>query len=83
MMTLREFHNGLRILTNIDLYELVEAGIIEADDEAEWKAFRDNPHRWLILADDEQSEKLWALMVKRGAIKGAPANFDYKQENAT
>ena len=69
MMTLREFHNGLRILTIIDFYELVEAGVIEADDEAEWKAFQKNPHRWLILADDDQSERLWALMVKRGAIK--------------
>lgn len=66
-MTLAEFHNGLRILTGIDFSELVDAGVIEDDDEAEWAAFRANPHRWLIAADDDQADKLWALMVKRGA----------------
>lgn len=44
-MTLREFHNALRILTSIDFYELVEAGVIDADDTAEWKAFREDPYR--------------------------------------
>lgn len=68
-MTLQEFHNGLRILTSIDFSELVAAGVIENDDEAEWTAFRTNPHRWLIVADDAQASKLWELMVSRGVIR--------------
>lgn len=70
-MTLDEFHNGLRILSSIDFHELVEAGVIEDDDETEWAVFKANPHRWLNTADDDQAAKLWALMVKRGAIKRA------------
>lgn len=68
-MNLAEFHNGLRILTSIDMSELVAGKVIEADDEAEWKAFRDNPWKWMITADDEQAEALWALMVQQGAVK--------------
>lgn len=66
-MELRDFHNGLRILTSIDMHELVEAKVIEADDEAEWAAFRKDPHRWMILADDDQADALWSVMKKRGA----------------
>ena len=66
-MELREFHNGLRILTSIDMHELVAAKVIEDDDEAEWTAFRKDPHKWMMLADDDQAEALWALMKKRGA----------------
>lgn len=72
-MTLAEFHNGLRILTNIDFADMVKGGVLTDDDagEIEWKSFRDNPWKWMICADDDQATKLWALMVARGAIKRA------------
>lgn len=66
-MELREFHNGLRILTSIDMHELVAGKVIEAGDEAEWAAFRKDPHKWLILADDDEADALWAVMKTRGA----------------
>lgn len=66
-MNLQEFSNGLRILTSIDMHELVAAKVIEDDDEAEWAAFRKDPHRWLITADDNQAEALWGVMKARGA----------------
>ena len=64
-MTLREFHNGLRILLNIDMHELEEAGVIAKDDMQDWYKFRRDPFRWLITAPDEAAERLWALMEKR------------------
>lgn len=66
-MELREFHNGLRVLAGLDMSELVAGGVIEADDEAEWKAFREHPWKWLITADDDRAVKLWAVMKGRGA----------------
>lgn len=66
-MELREFHNGLRILSSIDMPELVAGKVIEDDDEAEWAAFRKDPHRWLIRAGDEKAAALWAVMKARGA----------------
>ena len=66
-MTLRAFHNGLRLLTSIDRHELVDGGVIQEDDEKEWTIFRENPHKWMILADDDQFDALWAVMKKRGA----------------
>lgn len=72
-MTLSEFHNGLRILSSIDFSDLVKAGVLtdDADGDAEWEDFRSNPWKWMIQADDDQATKLWALMVKRGAVKEA------------
>ena len=66
-MTLRQFHNGLRVLTSIDRHELVDAGVIAEDDEVEWPIFRSNPHKWMILADADQLAALWGVMKKRGA----------------
>lgn len=73
-MTLAEFQNGLRILFSIDFDELVEAGVLGEDDEAEWLAFRANPHRWMITAADELADNLWALMGKRGVNEPRPEN---------
>ena len=64
-MTLREFHNALRLILNIDMHELVEAGVIAKDDKQAWNRFRLNPYRWLIMAPDDAADKLWALMEKR------------------
>lgn len=71
MMTLREFHNGLRILEGIDRHELVAAGVFDDEADEEWAAFLKSPHRWMIEASDNQTARLWALMVKRGSIKEA------------
>ena len=59
------FHNRLRIMTSIDFDELVDAGVIEDDDEAEWDAFRKDPYRWFILADDDKARELWLLIERR------------------
>lgn len=64
-MTLDEFHNALRILTGIDRYELVAFKVIDQDDGAAWHAFRTDPFRWLIRADDEQTERLWRIIQAR------------------
>jgi hypothetical protein len=64
MMSAREFHNGLRILTGLNMHELVDGGVIEAGDKAAWAAFRKDPYRWLILADDDKANALWAIMKR-------------------
>lgn len=64
-MKFAEFHNGLRILMNIDRDELVTAGIIPHADRNKWGEFRRDPFRWLIRADDKSAAKLWAIVEKR------------------
>ncbi len=68
-MTFQEFRNGLCILRSIDQHELAEAGILEQTNAyiEEWCRFRDHPVDWLLRADDETTDKLWALMQRRGA----------------
>lgn len=65
MMDIREFHNGLRVLTSVDRHELVEAGVIGAEDEGAWKSFQHNPFIWFIQADDGQVEAMKGLMQRR------------------
>jgi len=62
-----QFHNALRILTSLDKHELIEADVIDhsESDHSKWIAFRDDPFRWFIRADDESATKLWGLIERR------------------
>lgn len=64
-MTRAEFHNGLRILLNIDRHELEAAHVIKVGDVNAWGEFRRDPFRWFIRADDSQLPKLWAIIERR------------------
>ncbi len=60
---LRAFRDRLRILDSIDFDELAMHSII--DDLVVWQAFRRDPFRWLIRADDERAERIWQLIEAR------------------
>lgn len=62
MTQLHIFHNRLRKLLNIDMSELVSAGVISSDDTAAWESFQANPWRWFIRCGDDQAERVWAIM---------------------
>lgn len=62
-MFLREFHNALRILGNIERDELLSAGVTLTD--LQWSVFQTDPFRWLIKASDEDAPKVWALIEAR------------------
>ena len=64
-MSIDEFHNALRILLNIDMFELEDAGVIATDDKQAWHEFRDNPFRWFIYVEDAKADRLWEIMEKR------------------
>lgn len=64
-MNLREFHNGLRILLNIDRHELVDGGVIQDGDDNAWSEFQRDPFRWMIRASDQVAGRLWKLMESR------------------
>lgn len=60
-MTFREFHNGLRVLANIDRDEFVAKGLPDAD----WPSFRDDPWRYFIRASDVMAEGLFEIIESR------------------
>lgn len=72
MMTLAEFHNGLRLLRSIDEHEVCAArassagGVLLPD---RYEEFRRDPYRFFITCDDDEMAVIWAAMVRRGAIK--------------
>ncbi len=65
-MTFKEFRNALCILRSIDAHELVEAGVLHPNRDSRWLDFKDDPYEFLLRADDPTTDKLWALMIKRG-----------------
>ena len=64
-MTLRDFANRLRILTSIDQFELVKAGVESMRDPNVWRSFMGDPSRWLMRACDEDAAKLWSVIEAR------------------
>ena len=71
MSNISEFHNNLRRLLNIDMHELVTAGVIEPGDMKAWGEFRDNPWRWFITASDSRALKVWKIMERRALPRSA------------
>ena len=59
----RRFHNLLRTLINLDMGDLVAAGVLSS--EAEWEVFEKDPHRFFRLADDVTAARLWTHMQER------------------
>lgn len=59
-----DFHNRLRILASIDLYELEDAGV----SMSEWLDFRVDPWLWFIRASDADAQAVWGIMQRRSHI---------------
>lgn len=59
-----DFRNHLRILSSIDFQELVPA-VFDEGDIAGWLVFRDNPWRWMILAENDHAEAVWEVIEQR------------------
>jgi hypothetical protein len=71
-MNKAEFHNALRILWSIDLFELQGVGLwVDPDPLAmkRWESFRDNPYDFFIRCDDETADKIWAIIQRRSEKK--------------
>ena len=66
-MNQRVFHSNIRILYNLDLPDLVQAGVIERGDVTAWVRFRENPCREYIHLSGARCDALWKLMEERGA----------------
>lgn len=59
------FQNALRIMLNLDRHVLVDAGVIDADNEARWTKFRDDPFAAAMRLDEPRFERLCALVESR------------------
>jgi len=57
---LHRFINALRILANIDRWQLEEAGV--KMDDAHWSRFTNSIDVWFMKASDEDAAKVWALV---------------------
>lgn len=64
------FHNRLRIMLNIDKYDL-DAAIGEATTMADWMSFSANPWRWFIQTDTRTAERIFQMIEAREAAWAA------------
>jgi hypothetical protein len=75
LMELREFHNALRVLMNIDadeFYAAVYPGkgryILPTHNQRDdWGKFGSNPHLWFIRANDADAKVIWAIIEERNS----------------
>lgn len=63
------FYNACRILMNLDMDELVRAGVLRAGifggAGSEWHRFNSDPLTFLAKLDDPTADKLWTLIQAR------------------
>jgi hypothetical protein len=71
-----KFVNRLRILMCIDIDEFVTAmyprdvGKISTIAFRDWASFRDEPHRWVMKADDSRLKAIFEIIERREARRG-------------
>lgn len=65
----RKFYNACLILINLDMDELVGAGVIEVGNldrgGSSWKRFTDDPLVFIAKIGDKQRDALWGLIQSR------------------
>jgi len=59
MMKCMEFHNGLRLLRSINLWDLPSLSFTE------YQEFRNSPYDFFIKCSDPMRDEIWAAMEKR------------------
>ncbi len=64
-LSIEEFHNGLRILLNLDFDDLAKAGVFEVSQIDRWQQFQRDPFRFFIRTDEETADALWRLIQER------------------
>ena len=64
-ISLDEFHNGLRILLNLDFRDLVQAGVFKPNDDEAWQRFQRDPFRYFLRADEDAADRIWELIRSR------------------
>lgn len=67
------FFNACMLLMNIDMQELVDAGIIREGNRdnggISWKRFNDEPLIFLAKLNDQKRDALWKLLEARQPVK--------------
>lgn len=64
-MRRHDFRNAICCLHNIDMHQLVEAGIIADGDGKAWQRFSSNPEAFYLRCDDYLQQKLWGLIERQ------------------
>jgi hypothetical protein len=67
--SLQDFRSRLCALRCLDRPDLVEAGVIAADDSSGWVTFAKSPSEWFLHCDDATAEKVWALVDEQEAAQ--------------
>ena len=67
-MEFTDFHGVLMTLMVLDQQELVGAGAIPDRDYEAWEAFRADPARWFLKADDDVAAAVWKAVWRRRAL---------------
>ena len=74
-MTLEEFRQSAAIFAALEMSDLVKAGILRCDLPA-CCAFRANPLRYLVRADDRTGRAIWDAILQRQEMQRSGGNSE-------
>jgi hypothetical protein len=63
-MNINDFRDVGRLLTLIDMQDLVRTGAMSPGDLPTWNAFRADPLRFLLRTDDLKAHCIWEAMMR-------------------
>jgi hypothetical protein len=63
-MQFDEFHTCAVALAALDMQEAIDAALFASDDLSEWNAFRADPLRWFVEADEATAHRVWRAMQR-------------------
>jgi hypothetical protein len=68
-MDFLSFHTVLMTLMVLDQQELVDAGALADRDYEAWDAFKADPARWFLKANDDIAKAVWKAIWRRRALE--------------
>ena len=77
-MNVDEFRSVARLLASVDLQTMVQTGAIGAGDLPRWNAFRADPLRFLLKADEATAHCIWEAMMRCRERIQAPIDIPAK-----
>jgi hypothetical protein len=81
LMTYDDFHEYLRLLSQLQRQELIHLHAFTEDDYQAWADFRRDPLRWLLRADDHRAAAVWSA-IERGRKGRPPTNLVENTEHS-
>ena len=77
----RRVRQSAAIFAALEMSDLVKAGVLRPGDLPAWSAFRADPLRYLVRADDRTGRAIWDAILQRQEMQRSGGNLESRDLN--